>query len=394
MTDKVVLGDCTLYHADCMEVLPTLGRVDAVITDPPYGIGESSRRNATRGKPFGSRADKKNTRGTYVAPVDYGDYEWDKLPAEAATIDACIAAASTAIIWGGNYFGLPASSKWLVWDKLNSGDFADCELAWTNLPGAVRIFRHMWNGMLRDSERASPRVHPTQKPVALMLWCIDLACNGLPTVLDLLHESSTKGLRNLPKTVYQSSSQNGEILLPNLQQSMGGSTQEVEQGICYQREGLHTNQGNESPHGEPRGLRDAAPYGDGRTPRAESNGGRSCASLEWKQGGQQTGESRASSEKDSRQVTEATDKTNSVSALRKTNKGIGSSSQNRKITILDCFMGSGTTGVACVQLGRTFIGIERERKYFDIACERIERAQAQGQMFPVETVKQVQETFL
>ena len=50
---------------------------------------------------------------------------------------------------GGNYFGLPAASKWLVWDKENTGDFADCELAWTNLPGAVRIFRHMWNGMLR-----------------------------------------------------------------------------------------------------------------------------------------------------------------------------------------------------------------------------------------------------
>jgi site-specific DNA-methyltransferase (adenine-specific) len=63
-------------------------------------------------------------------------------------------------------------------------------------------------------------------------------------------------------------------------------------------------------------------------------------------------------------------------------------------TILDPFMGSGTTGVACAQLGRTFIGIERERKYFDIACSRIERAQAQGQMFPPEPVKQVQETFL
>jgi DNA modification methylase len=63
-------------------------------------------------------------------------------------------------------------------------------------------------------------------------------------------------------------------------------------------------------------------------------------------------------------------------------------------TILDPFMGSGTTGVACVQLGRKFTGIERERKYFDIACERISRAQAQGQMFPPEQVKQVQETFL
>ena len=242
MSEVVTLGDCCLILGDCREVLPTLGRFDAVITDPPYGIGESSRRNATRGKPFGSRADKKNTRGTYVPPVDYGVYEWDKSPAEAATIDACIAAASCAIIWGGNYFGLPASPKWLVWDKLNSGDFADCEIAWTDLQGAVRIFRHMWNGMLRDSERTSPRVHPTQKPVALMLWCIEQAGN--------------------PQT------------------------------------------------------------------------------------------------------------------------------------ILDPFMGSGTTGVACVQLGRKFTGIERERKYFDIACERISRAQAQGQLIPHEAPKQTQEALI
>ena len=73
--------------------------------------------------------------------------------------------------WGGNYYanGLPPSSCWLVWDKENTGNFADAELAWTNQTTAIRIFRHMWNGMLRASEREK-RVHPTQKPVALAEW--------------------------------------------------------------------------------------------------------------------------------------------------------------------------------------------------------------------------------
>ena len=172
MTEKVVIGNATLYHGDCREVLPTL-RADLVIADPPYGVGESSQRNATRGKPFGSRRDAKNTRGTYVPPVDYGDFSWDEQPAAQDELAAAIAAGDNCIVWGGNHFGLPPATKWLVWDKLNSGDFADCELAWTNLPGAVRIFRHMWNGMLRASERDSPRVHPTQKPIALMAWCLE-----------------------------------------------------------------------------------------------------------------------------------------------------------------------------------------------------------------------------
>jgi len=71
---------------------------------------------------------------------------------------------------------VPPSRGWLVWDKVNGdNDFADCELAWTNIKTSVRIFRHMWNGMLRQSERDVKRVHPTQKPVALMTWCLSFA---------------------------------------------------------------------------------------------------------------------------------------------------------------------------------------------------------------------------
>lgn len=188
----VTLGPCTLYHGDLLDVLPTLPKAEAVLVDPPYGIGESSKKNATRGKPFGSRVDNKNTRGTYVPPTDYGVYEWDDAPLDAPRLALVLAAAPKQVVWGGNYYGLPAASKWLVWDKINSGDFADCELAWTNLPGAVRMFRHMWNGMLRDSERGQ-RVHPTQKPVALMRWCL-LQAGNPASVVDPCMGSSPVGV--------------------------------------------------------------------------------------------------------------------------------------------------------------------------------------------------------
>ena len=192
MNNPVIIGNATLYLGDCLEILPTLPKADCVIVDPPYGIGESSKKNATRGKPFGSRVDGKNTKGTYVPPIDYGVYEWDTSPLDAPRLALVLVAAPKAVIWGGNYYGLPAASKWLVWDKINSGDFADCELAWTNLPGAVRMFRHMWNGMLRDSERGQ-RVHPTQKPVALMRWCL-LQAGNPASVIDPCMGSAPVGI--------------------------------------------------------------------------------------------------------------------------------------------------------------------------------------------------------
>ena len=95
--------------------------------------------------------------------------------------------AKVEIIWGGNYYAshLANSSCWVVWDKQNSGNFADCELAWTNQTTAVRKFEHMWNGMVKASEHGEKRVHPTQKPVALAEWCIDSYGEQCETVLDL-----------------------------------------------------------------------------------------------------------------------------------------------------------------------------------------------------------------
>lgn len=218
------IGDATLYLADCMEVLPTLGKVDAVITDPPYGINENSVKVASRANATAAR--------------DYGEFDWDIAPPNPEVIDLLRSKGECVAIFGGNYFYLPPSSCWLVWDKLNSGDFADCELVWTNWPKAVRRLQWRWNGMIRQGNEE--RYHPTQKPLEVMKWVIQLC------------------------------------------------------------------------------------------PKAQ--------------------------------------------------------------TILDPFAGSGTTGVAAIQLGRKFIGIEREPKYFDIACKRIEQAAKQGQLFEPEPTKQEQTT--
>lgn len=207
MVEPVIIGNATLYLGDCREILPTLPKVDAVITDPPYGIGE-------HGGGFRGR------KGQNIRVHE--NLGWDKKRPDSDTFELVLAAAPEHVIWGGNYFAdlLPPSKGWLYWQKLMGGDFADGELAWTTRDKALREFTKCPKGQGAE--------HPTQKPVALMEWCI------------------------------------------------------------------------------------------GFFPKAES--------------------------------------------------------------ILDPFMGSGSTGVACVNLQRSFIGIEREPKYFDIACRRIEDAQRQGRL--------------
>lgn len=219
-----IIGDCRLILGDCLQVMKTLDPVDAVVTDPPYGIGESNKKNMSR--------------GGLAAPRDYGEYTWDSTPCSPQHIAAMRDISAQQIIFGGNYFDLPPASCWLIWDKQNgSNDFADCEMAWTNLPKAVRRIYWLWNGMIRKGHDV--RQHPTQKPVGVMEWC-------------LTH-------------------------VPDAQ------------------------------------------------------------------------------------------------------------------TILDPFMGSGTTGVACVKLGRKFIGIEIEERYFDVACSRIQKAYDQPDLF-IEEQKKAEQT--
>ena len=202
MIEKVVIGNATLYCGDCLEILPTLPKVDAVVTDPPYGINinKSNRLSISRG---------------------HVEEKWDEIPAD---IDWILDMNCHAIIWGGNYFKLPPTRCFLIWDKNNpERDFADCEMAWTNLDGVARRI------IQRPMNMDGGKVHPTQKPVRVIDWC-----------LSFLRESKL---------------------------------------------------------------------------------------------------------------------------------------------ILDSYMGSGTTGVSCANLGKSFIGIERERRYFDIACGRIAAAQSQGRLF-------------
>ncbi len=160
----------TIYHANCVDILPYLPVADLLLVDPPYGIGEA--------------AGKNHSRGQLAIPTDYGNAAWDNQRITDDLMGLVLGSADQSIVWGGNYYShlLSPGPGWLVWDKINSGDFADCELAWTNLPQAVRLYRHMWNGMLRDSER-NPRVHPTQKPVALMHWCLSFAPDA-ETIID------------------------------------------------------------------------------------------------------------------------------------------------------------------------------------------------------------------
>lgn len=172
------IGDATLYLGDCREILPTLGRVDAVVTDPPYGIGENDKKVAARIQ--------------LAKPKDYGSFEWDNEPPSRETIDQIIAASTWQIIFGGNFFHLPPSPCWLVWDKQNSGDFADCELAWTNFPKAVRRIYWRWNGMIRRGDDV--REHPTQKPLGVMSWCIEQLPPTVDTILDPFMGSGTTGV--------------------------------------------------------------------------------------------------------------------------------------------------------------------------------------------------------
>lgn len=169
----------TLYLGDCREVLPTIGRVDAVVTDPPYGIGENERKVASR--------------VNLSTPRDYGVFKWDEKPAAAETVNLIRSCSRWQIIFGGNFFDLPPSSCWLVWDKMNSGDFADCELAWTNLPKAVRRLQYLWNGCMRR-ERHIQREHPTQKPVGVMAWCLTHLPREVSVVCDPLMGSGTTGV--------------------------------------------------------------------------------------------------------------------------------------------------------------------------------------------------------
>jgi site-specific DNA-methyltransferase (adenine-specific) len=221
---EVIIGDCRLLLGDCLSVMPTLGTVDAVVTDPPYGIG---------------RDGQKKTTGGNGGRKSYEFKGWDARRPSKAIFDLMLHMSKWQVIWGGNYFSdlLPPAAGWIVWDKGQRINQSDGELAYSNQGGALRIIVQNRVALLVEGAE-----HPTQKPIAVMLQSV-------------------------------------------------------------------------------KHVRDAD-------------------------------------------------------------------------TILDPFMGSGTTGVACVKLGRKFTGIELDEGYFDIACKRIEDAYKQPDMFIAPPAKPVQEAML
>lgn len=143
----------TLYNADCREVLPGLGKVPAVVTDPPYGIDAARKRGSQR---FGWR--------------DFGVDGWDASRISKEALSDVLRASDTVVLWGGNYYidQLAPGTKWLIWDK-GQTDFslADCELAWCSFDGAIRRLMVPRSVALRDGKE-----HPTQKSLDVMRWCI------------------------------------------------------------------------------------------------------------------------------------------------------------------------------------------------------------------------------
>lgn len=180
----------TIYHGDCREVLPTLESADLVLTDPPYGLGAARR-------DFSGAGVKQHMTGLVsgkcVPKRDYGDAAWDDVAVDPETLTLALSKGRCAIVWGGNYFDLPKTRCWLIWDKLRGNtDYADAELAWTNLDRTVRVIRWRWNGFLTEHDpRDAERVHPTQKPVGVMSWALRQAPSDCETILDPFMGSGT-----------------------------------------------------------------------------------------------------------------------------------------------------------------------------------------------------------
>lgn len=177
MTYQLLCGDCL----ELVEQLPPAS-VDAVITDPPYGISYSPSQNSA--KAWGPKT-------FFGDVVVYGDDKpFDPSP---------FLNYKVVVLCGANHFSdkLPASSEWVIWDKregMTSNDFADCEMIWTNQNGVARIFRHRWSGAIRASEHGIERVHPTQKPIKLMEYLIQNYTNPGDTILDPFMGSGTTGV--------------------------------------------------------------------------------------------------------------------------------------------------------------------------------------------------------
>jgi len=168
----------TIYHGDCREIIPQLENFDLLLTDPPYGLDKTWTQQWTNGRKYKSK-------------LWSGDVpEWDKEIAELPLLRSAIEKCANSIVWGGNYYPLPPMRCWLSWFKGSGFTSGDFEMAWTTLdmPTRQRYISRVEANCGQDITRQ----HPTQKPMELMLWCLQLAGN-VKTILDPFAGSGTTG---------------------------------------------------------------------------------------------------------------------------------------------------------------------------------------------------------
>ena len=172
--EEILADGVRLICGDCREILPTLGRFDAVVTDPPYGLGDWNNRGSNKARPFDSEFTQ----------------DWDKA-ISASDVKMLMASAKHKIFWGANYFldSLPRTKQMFVWNKnIRNMHFNDCEIAWcSQFKEASRVFDY-------SPSRQEPKEHQTQKPLALMKWCIEKLPKDSMQILDPFMGSGTTGV--------------------------------------------------------------------------------------------------------------------------------------------------------------------------------------------------------
>lgn len=176
MRKEVLAKGVELYLGDCREILPTLGKIDAIVTDPPYGI---------------ELKDQKKSSGAHGGRREIKIGAWERMKPPDEVFGLLLYKAPNVVIWGGNYFAhcLPPSSRWLVWDKGQRINQSDGELAWANFPGALRIFTLNRAALAVDGVE-----HTTQKPVKIMEWTIGQLPDGCGVICDPFMGSGTTGV--------------------------------------------------------------------------------------------------------------------------------------------------------------------------------------------------------
>jgi site-specific DNA-methyltransferase (adenine-specific)/modification methylase len=197
---KVIIGNSTLYCGDCREIIGDL-QFDCIVTDPPYGLAKLLNRSWDAfGKIWNKEQRRKNLHsgGTWAAKDIYQDVDWDN---ETPDLAFLLALNVPAMFFGGNYFAnLPPSRKWIVWFKGATHfrrSFAELELCYCNFDGNARLIEHIpeFNRGFTNNGTRTQKVHPTQKPVAVMRFCISELPKGCGNIVcDPYMGSGTTGV--------------------------------------------------------------------------------------------------------------------------------------------------------------------------------------------------------